>query len=321
MQIGSSTTNCPCVTNWQAALAVGQDHATISSLRGNDIDLAQRWRGVKLLAPTGYAAEAELHTLVEQAPHILPLAGSPRLIVVGREVRIGTGFTDLLAVEPNGRLAIIEIKVASNPEARRAVDAQVLGYAAYLAGSDPQEVEQQLLGGRLQKRGYGAWVVAWSGQAIPCGRPGHHGGNMDHTHHRRHLVRPRSIAPRQSLPHHSSPDHMPPPRPSSGWAAQRPRLVWQRAPAVAAWPARLANCAELVTLSYRRAWSAPGTELPASGTRQGPASGPWTTSPVRGRPRVALSVVAMPSAATPIARQRGTIHPEFDGHHATGCPV
>lgn len=39
-----------------------------------------------LLVPTGFPNEATLHDLVEQAPHLLPLAGSPRLIVIGREV-------------------------------------------------------------------------------------------------------------------------------------------------------------------------------------------------------------------------------------------
>ncbi len=33
-----------------------------------------RWH---LLSPTGFPNEATLHTLVEQAPHLLPLAGTP----------------------------------------------------------------------------------------------------------------------------------------------------------------------------------------------------------------------------------------------------
>lgn len=42
-----------------------------------------------LLIPTGFPDEATLHDLVEKAPHLLPLAGTPRLIVLGREVRLG----------------------------------------------------------------------------------------------------------------------------------------------------------------------------------------------------------------------------------------
>src|SRR5437763_1838734 len=45
----------------------------------------------------------------------------PRLIVVGREVQLGSGRADLIAIEPSGRIAIIEIKLAWNAEARRAV--------------------------------------------------------------------------------------------------------------------------------------------------------------------------------------------------------
>ena len=42
-----------------------------------------------LLAPTGFPNEAKLHDLVAEAPHILPLAGTPRLVVLGREVQLG----------------------------------------------------------------------------------------------------------------------------------------------------------------------------------------------------------------------------------------
>lgn len=67
------------------------------------------WR---LLPAQPYANEATLHDLVEQAPHVLPLSGQPRITVVGREVQLGSGYADLLAVEPEGRLVILEIKLA-----------------------------------------------------------------------------------------------------------------------------------------------------------------------------------------------------------------
>lgn len=109
------------------------------------------WR---LLAPAGFPDEAALHNLVEEAPQLLPLAGAPRLVVVGREVQLGNGYADLLAVEPTGRLVIVEVKLARNAEARRAVVAQVLTYAAYLRGLDPATLEQQVLGRHLAPRGY-----------------------------------------------------------------------------------------------------------------------------------------------------------------------
>ncbi len=67
--------------------------------------------GWHLLSPTGFANEEKLHTLVEKAPHLLPLAGTPRLIVLGREVQLGNGYADLIAIQPTGRIAIIEIKL------------------------------------------------------------------------------------------------------------------------------------------------------------------------------------------------------------------
>src|SRR5229473_6849888 len=110
-----------------------------------------RWH---LLSPTGFPNEATLHTLVEQAPHLLPLAGTPRLIVLGREVQLGSGYADLVAIEPSGRVAIIEIKLARNEEARRAIITQVLAYAAYLWGLDQTTLEQNVLNQHLQRRGY-----------------------------------------------------------------------------------------------------------------------------------------------------------------------
>lgn len=110
--------------------------------------------GWHLLVPTGFPNEATLHDLVEQAPHLLPLAGNPSLVVLGREVQLGNGYADLVAIEPSGRLAVIEIKLARNAEARRAVIAQVLAYAAYLWGMDQQALEEGVLSKHLRNRGY-----------------------------------------------------------------------------------------------------------------------------------------------------------------------
>ena len=98
----------------------------------------------KLLSPEGFPAEAALHDLVAQSPELLPLSGSPRLAVLGREVQLGTGYADILAIEDNGRLVVIEVKLSRNSEARRAVVAQVLAYAAYLDGMDADELETGL---------------------------------------------------------------------------------------------------------------------------------------------------------------------------------
>lgn len=110
--------------------------------------------GWRLLGPAGFPDEQALHGLVEGAPQILPLAGTPRLTVVGREVLLGGNYADLIAVEPSGRLAVVEIKLRRNAEARRAVVAQVLTYAAYLRGLDAATLEGTVLGPHLHKRGH-----------------------------------------------------------------------------------------------------------------------------------------------------------------------
>jgi hypothetical protein len=84
---------------------------------------------------------------------MLPLAGSPRLTVLGREVRLGAGYADLIAVESSGRLVIIEVKLAVNAESRRAVVAQVLSYAGYLQGLNPDQLESQVLARHLPPGG------------------------------------------------------------------------------------------------------------------------------------------------------------------------
>lgn len=89
----------------------------------------QGWRP---LSPVGFSQERELHELIYRNPGMLPLAGSPRLVILGQEVRCGTGYADLIAVEADtGIPVVIEIKLASNVD-RRMVLTQVLGYAAYL---------------------------------------------------------------------------------------------------------------------------------------------------------------------------------------------
>ncbi len=116
--------------------------------------------GWAVLEPTGFAAEAVLHDLVESAPQLLPLAGSPPLVIVGREVHLGSGYADLLAIDPTGDLAIIELKLASNAEARRAVVAQVLSYAAFLDHMAYDDLEERILGDHLRRRDFTSLAAA-----------------------------------------------------------------------------------------------------------------------------------------------------------------
>jgi hypothetical protein len=96
------------------------------------------------LPPAGFPSEEKLHDLVEGSPELLPLSGNPSMVVLGREVQLGPGYADLLAVETDGRLVIVEIKLRKNAETRRAVVAQILTYAAYLKGLGVLDLERTL---------------------------------------------------------------------------------------------------------------------------------------------------------------------------------
>lgn len=111
--------------------------------------------GWTLGAPHPFPNEQTLHELIAENPQILPLAGSPQLTVLGSEVYLGAGYADILAVEPHGRPAIIEVKLAYNQEARSAIVSQILYYAAFLQGLTVEELEQRFaVGEHLAKAGH-----------------------------------------------------------------------------------------------------------------------------------------------------------------------
>ena len=120
----------------------------------------QDGEGWKLSPPEGFVDEAALHDLIEQTPQMLPLSGTPTLLILGREVSLGSGKADLLAVETSGRPVIIEVKLAQNTEARRAVVAQILAYAANLHGTTRQKLEG-IVGNGLRERGHSSLVDAF----------------------------------------------------------------------------------------------------------------------------------------------------------------
>lgn len=66
--------------------------------------------------------------------------------MLGREVRQGGGFADLLTVESTGRLAIIEVKLARNAESRRAVVAPGAVLRRIPAGLDLKQQESWIFG-------------------------------------------------------------------------------------------------------------------------------------------------------------------------------
>lgn len=88
----------------------------------------------KLISASPFLKERELHKLVAETPAMLPLSGQPQIAFLGSEVRLSTGVADIVAVESDGTVVIIEVKLSNNQEAKKAVVAQILGYAAAFRG-------------------------------------------------------------------------------------------------------------------------------------------------------------------------------------------
>ncbi len=107
----------------------------------------------KLTDSKGFPDEATLHDLIERNPEMLPLSGEPALLILGREVLLGSGYADLVGVEETGRPVIIEVKLAESSEARRAVVAQILAYAAHLHGTTREQLEDRV-SRSLRQRGH-----------------------------------------------------------------------------------------------------------------------------------------------------------------------
>ncbi len=156
---GSGARSNACTSSRRSLALSSSEPGRWQAVRGDSLaSVTAIWRnkgtGWELLATAGFPDEATLHTLVEESPHLLPLAGSPRVAILGREVQRGTGYADLIGVERDGRMVVIEVKLAKNAEARRAVVSQVLAYAAYLHGTDVTTLETDLLRAHLKKRGF-----------------------------------------------------------------------------------------------------------------------------------------------------------------------
>jgi len=81
--------------------------------------------------------ETLLQEVLMSAPELLPVneidASWNKLIPLGREVSMTSGFIDNLYVTPEGLLCIVETKLWRNPEAHRTVVAQVIDYAKDLS--------------------------------------------------------------------------------------------------------------------------------------------------------------------------------------------
>jgi hypothetical protein len=93
--------------------------------------------------------EARLQELVNNNPDILPLddlgTNVPPLLIVAREAALLNGYVDVIGVDRDGLITIIECKLDSNPEVKRKVIGQILGYAGYLWGMTYETFESTIV--------------------------------------------------------------------------------------------------------------------------------------------------------------------------------
>lgn len=122
-----------------------------------------------LVGPSDFSNEEELHDRIVEAPEMLPLSGQPQIVAPYREVPLGGGSADVLAFEASGRPVVIEVKLSRNAEARRAVVAQALAYAAALHGATVEELETDILPTHLEKDDHARLADAIEADAIDSG--------------------------------------------------------------------------------------------------------------------------------------------------------
>lgn len=103
----------------------------------------------QMVDSVSYREEADLQHLLAESPSLIPVdeirEGTSPFVVAIREFGLpGSGSTDILAFNADGSIAIVECKLAANPEIKRKVIGQILEYGAFLWGMGYQEVDQRV---------------------------------------------------------------------------------------------------------------------------------------------------------------------------------
>ncbi len=117
--------------------------------------LAETDSGVVPLRLDPFEDEATLQKLLARFPELVlggrPEDNRPKIWTIGVEVPVPSGSIDLVLLDATGRVWVVETKLAKNPEVRKHVVGQVLGYASDVVLWGPEELSStasQHLGGR-----------------------------------------------------------------------------------------------------------------------------------------------------------------------------
>ncbi|MEM2777061.1 MAG: hypothetical protein QXU83_07345 [Candidatus Bathyarchaeia archaeon] len=93
--------------------------------------------------------EADLQKLLIESPSIITIdeireGAAPLVFAISEFGLPGSGVTDVLAFSAQGDIAIIECKLATNPEIKRKVIGQIFEYASYLWGMSYEQVDSRI---------------------------------------------------------------------------------------------------------------------------------------------------------------------------------
>lgn len=94
-------------------------------------------------------AESELQKLLVESPSLVTIdeireGVSPLVFAVSEFGLPGSGSTDVLAFSSQGDIAVVECKLAANPEIKRKVIGQILEYAAYLWQMNYEQIDSRI---------------------------------------------------------------------------------------------------------------------------------------------------------------------------------
>ncbi len=104
------------------------------------------WR---LVESKDYGQEVNMHALLAESPSLIPTdelpgVSSPFVVAVREFSLPGSGSTDLVLFSPDGDIAVVECKLATNAEIKRKVIGQILEYGAYLWRMTYDEVDARV---------------------------------------------------------------------------------------------------------------------------------------------------------------------------------
>jgi hypothetical protein len=110
--------------------------------------------GDRLVAESTLPAEANLHDALALNPQLIPTTdlGLGRVVVVGLESSLASGYADLILADDMGQVCLVEVKKEGNPDTRHVV-AQLFDYAASLWGQTIDEFTETVLRPYLRKSG------------------------------------------------------------------------------------------------------------------------------------------------------------------------